>query len=190
MNSANVGYSYLSLNRLEEARTAAETTQAKKLDSPGLRSLLYYLAFLRNDEAGMAQQVAWAAGKPGVENVLLAEEASTFAYSGQMAKAREFTSRAVTSAERAEEKEVAAGYESDLALREALYGNAAEARRRATAALGLRTDRGCSSERLWHWLSQAMRYGLRRWPMIWTSGFLKTMSSSSTTYLRFTPNSR
>ena len=144
MNSANVGLSYFSLNRLEEARTAAEATQAKKLDSPSLRAILYQLAFLQNDEAGMAQQVAWAAGKPGVEDVLLANEADTAAYSGRLGEAREFSRRAVASAERAEEKEVAGSYEADAALREALFGNAVEARQRSAAALALSNGQGCA----------------------------------------------
>ena len=145
MNSANVGDSYLSLNRLDEARVATETTRAKKLDPPSLHTLLYRLAFLRNDEVGMEQQVAWAAGKPGVVNVLLAEEAKTFAYSGKIAKAQEFTSQAVASAQRAQEKEVAGSYESDSALREALFGNAVEARQRSAAALGLSNGPGVQS---------------------------------------------
>ena len=58
--------SYLSLNRLEEARATAEEAQAKNLDSPYLRFDLYRLAFLQNDGAGMAEQVAWAAGKRGI----------------------------------------------------------------------------------------------------------------------------
>ena len=64
---------YLNLNRLEEARATVEEAQAKKLDSPDLHFILYQLAFLQNDAAGMAQQVAWAAGKPGVEDVLLGQ---------------------------------------------------------------------------------------------------------------------
>ena len=132
---------YLYLNRLEEAGSTAEGAQAKKLDSPMLRSNLYLLAFLRNDAAGMRQQIAWAAGKPGVEDVLLAFEADTAAYSGQLGKAREFSRRAVASAERVEQKETAASYEAEAALREALFGNAAAGRQRAAAALGLSTGR-------------------------------------------------
>jgi eukaryotic-like serine/threonine-protein kinase len=90
-------YPYLNLNRLEEARATAEEAQAKKLDSPILRIGLYQLAFLQNDAARMAQEVAWAAGKPGVEDVLLALEADTAAYSGRLGKAREFSRRAVAS---------------------------------------------------------------------------------------------
>jgi len=84
----------------------------------------------------MAQQVAWAAGKPGVEDELVGLEADTAAYSGRLREAREFSRRAVDSAERAEEKEPAAKYSALSGLREALFGNADEARRLATLAMG------------------------------------------------------
>ena len=137
----NLVLDYLNLNRIEDARATAEEAQAKHLDSPALRLHLYRLAFLHNDAAGMAQQVEWAAGKPGVEDVLLGNEADTAAYSGLLRKAREFSRRAVASAERTEAKETAAGYEADAALREALIGNAAEARQQVAFALGLSTAR-------------------------------------------------
>lgn len=132
--------SYLALNRLEEVRATAEEAQAKNLDSPYLRYDLYQLAFLQNDAAGMAQQLAWSAGKPGAEDLLLAMEAETAAYSGRLGKARDLSRRAIASAERVEEKETAAHYEADAALREALFGNAAEARERAAEALRLSPD--------------------------------------------------
>jgi len=137
----NLVQCYLNPHRLKEARATAEEAQAKNLDSPFMRIELYQLAFLQNDAAGMAQQVAWSAGKPGVEDWLLCNEADTAAYSGRLAKAQELSRRAVASAERAERKETAAGYEAEVALREALFGNAAEARERAAAALGLSTGR-------------------------------------------------
>jgi eukaryotic-like serine/threonine-protein kinase len=141
LNYANLVSSYLVLNRLEEARATAEEAQAKQLDSSDLRINLYELAFLENDAAGMAEQVAWSAGKPGVEDVLLANEADTAAYSGRVGKARELSRQAVASAKQAEEKETAAGYEADAALREALFGKAVEARQRAAVALGLSNGR-------------------------------------------------
>jgi predicted Zn-dependent protease len=76
-----------------------------------------------------------------VEDVLLADEADTAAYSGRLANAREFSRRAVASAQHAEKKETAAGYEVDAALREALFGNAGEARQHAAATLALSTGR-------------------------------------------------
>jgi eukaryotic-like serine/threonine-protein kinase len=138
---ANLVGAYLVLNRLDEARATAKEAQARKLDSPYLRVTLYALAFLQNDAVGMAQQVAWSAGKAGAEDVLLAYEADTAAYSGRLGKAREVSRRAVASAERAQEKEVAGSYEAEAALREALFGNAAQARERVAAALRLSNGR-------------------------------------------------
>jgi eukaryotic-like serine/threonine-protein kinase len=140
-NYANLVDAYIFLNRLDQARTAAAEAQSKKLDSPDLRIYLYMVAFLQNDAAGMQQQVAWSAGEPGVEDALLANEADTAAYTGNLHKAREFSRRASTSAQLAEEKETAAAYEASAAVREALLGNTKEARKSSEAALALSTDR-------------------------------------------------
>jgi len=138
---ANLFGGYLFLNRLEEARAMAGEAQAKNLDSPSLRFGLYQLAFLRNDAPGMAEQLAWAAGKPGVEDFLLYSAADTAVYFGQLGGAREFSRRAVASAKRAKENETAAGFEAGAAIREVLVGNLSQARQRAAAALGLSTGR-------------------------------------------------
>ena len=141
INYENLALAYFFLNRLGEARATVEEAQTKKLDSYYLHWIVYLLAFLKNDAASMAQEVAWATGKPGVEDILLAAEADTAAYSGQLAKARELSRRAVASAQHAEEKETAVRYEISAALLEALFGNPAEARQRAAAALRLSTGR-------------------------------------------------
>ena len=129
----NLVYDYLHLNRLEEARATAEAAKAKKLDvSDGL----YMLDFLQKDAAEMKQQVAVNAGKPGVEDGFLAYEANTAAYFGQLRDAREFSRRAEDSAELSGEKETSATYSAASGLREALFGNAGEARKRAALAIG------------------------------------------------------
>jgi eukaryotic-like serine/threonine-protein kinase len=140
-NYASLVGCFLLLSRLEDARATAQEAQAKNLDSTWLRMNLYLLAFLQSDAAAMAQQVAWAAGKSGVEDWLMTNEADTVAYSGQLMKAREFSRRAAASAELAGNNEAAAGYEADAALREALFGKAAEARQRVASAFGLSTGR-------------------------------------------------
>jgi hypothetical protein len=134
----NVVLSYIRLNRLEEARATAEEAKAKKLD---VSDTLYLLAFLQNDAPGMSRQVAFNAGKPGVEDNFLGYEADTAAYYGQLRKAREFSTRAAASAERADEHETAASYEVEAALREALFGNSTEVRYRIDSALRLSVGR-------------------------------------------------
>jgi tetratricopeptide (TPR) repeat protein len=141
LSYAGLVHSYITLNRLKEARTTAAEAQSQNFDSPFLRFNLYQLAFLENDAAEMSNQFFWAAGKPEAEHVLLASEGDTAAYFGRLEKAREFLRRAVVSAERAEVKETAASYEAAAALREGLLGNVAEARERAAAALALSMSR-------------------------------------------------
>jgi eukaryotic-like serine/threonine-protein kinase len=138
---ANLVQANLHLGRLKEARSVAGEAQAKNLDSPYLRSYLYQIAFVQNDKAGMAQQVAWAAGKPGIEDVLMSVEADTASYVGQLEKAREFSRQAIDSAKLAGEQETASSYEAAAALREALFGNSTEARQRSAAALALSSGR-------------------------------------------------
>jgi tetratricopeptide (TPR) repeat protein len=129
-------FSYITLNRLDDAKATYGQAVARKLDYAFFYVAYYEIAFLQNDAAGMAQQVAGSAGKPGVEDVLLGVEADTAAYSGRLRDAREFSRRAVDSAERAQAKEAAATYSAQSGLREALFGNADEARRRAALARG------------------------------------------------------
>jgi serine/threonine protein kinase/Flp pilus assembly protein TadD len=134
---SNLAYAYLYLNRFDDARTAAQEALRRKLDSPDLRIALYSIAFAQNDVAGMEQQSSYALGKPALENWVLASEADTAAYSGKLVKAREFTRRAAESAEHADQKETAATYEASAAIREALFGNAAQAKLLTNEALRL-----------------------------------------------------
>jgi len=130
----NLGVIYETLGQ-HEARATADEALSKNLDSTDLRAYLYQLAFLSNDLGGMAKQVSWASGKPGRENVMLYLEASTAAYSGKLAAAREFSRQAVTSADRAGEKEFEADCEGAAALWEAFYGNSSEARQHVATTL-------------------------------------------------------
>jgi len=141
MGYAGLVDSYLSRNLFEAARASAEEAQSKSLDSSYLRFELYRLAFLQNDTAGMAQQVAWAAGKRGSEDVLLGNEADTAAYFGQVGKARELSRQAHSSATQSQQRETAALHEAAAAVREGLFGNADEARKWAATTKQLRNSR-------------------------------------------------
>jgi serine/threonine protein kinase len=134
---ANLVQNYLRLNRLVDGKSIAGEALSKNLDSPFLRVYMYQIAFLENDAPGMAQQVAWAEDKQGVEDILLGAEAETAGYAGKQEKARELTRQAAGIAKGLGENETAAGYEANAALREALFGNPAEAHQHTEAALKL-----------------------------------------------------
>jgi eukaryotic-like serine/threonine-protein kinase len=145
-NYEDVALAYFLLDRLEQAQATIEEAWAKKLDTPYLHIFAYVLAFMRDDKAAMQQQEAWVMGKPGMEDALLSWEADVAAYSGLQGRARELSRRAVASAERAGEKDTAAGYEANASLREALFGYPAQARQRVAAALALSTGRDVQFE--------------------------------------------
>jgi serine/threonine protein kinase len=131
----------IALNQLGEATSAYEQARERKLTFTQYALDRYEIAFLQNDSAGMAQQVAASVGQPGTEDQVLGAEAETAAYYGQLKKARELSRQAMDSAERADEQEAAATYLAMSAVREALFGNAPEARSRATSALERSTAR-------------------------------------------------
>src|SRR5438876_4625634 len=126
-------YTYLLLNRDEDAAALAREAHGKGLDS-GLGAILYSLAFYRNDTAEMSRQVAAWSGKPDQEYLMLALEADTAAYFGHLGRARELSRQAASSAKRAGENEISATYEAVAALREGLFGNANRAGQRTALA--------------------------------------------------------
>ena len=119
---------YLALGRLSEARSTYDEAIQQKADSPYLRFLRYQLAFLQHDNAAQAEQVSWSRGKTGIEDVMLAYESDTEAFYGHLGRARSLSRDAAESAQRAGERETAAGWQADASLREALCGNFVRAR--------------------------------------------------------------
>jgi tetratricopeptide (TPR) repeat protein len=137
----NISLAYLALGQFEKAKAALDDAAALKLDAGSLHQTAYYIAFLHNDAAAMAQHVAWGAGKPGDEDPLLAAQSDTEGYYGRLAAGRDFARRAVDSAVRADSKETAALWQAIGALREAEFGNTVQARQAANAALSLSPGR-------------------------------------------------
>ena len=60
---AHLGYSSISLSRLEEAEDAARRASARKIEIPILALLRYDVAFLKGDSRGMQREVAAAHGR-------------------------------------------------------------------------------------------------------------------------------
>lgn len=138
---SNLAGIYLALNRFDDAQKTIAEAQSRNLVSDFMHLVIYQLAFLKNDAAEMARQVAWAAGKPGDEDMLLSFQSDTEAYSGHLSKARDFSRRAVDAAVRNDSKETAAIWQMNAALREAEFGNLAAAKQDAAAALALSPGR-------------------------------------------------
>ena len=132
---------YAALNRLDEAKSTYEQALARGLESPYLHANRYSVAFLEDDRAEMERQVAWATGKAGVEDVLFTVHSDTLAYAGGFRKAREVSRRAADSAAQHDQKETAALYLLNAALREVEIGNSALAKEQVKAAAALGSSR-------------------------------------------------
>jgi tetratricopeptide (TPR) repeat protein len=142
LNPNPLGYSnlisiYLCLDRPDEAQAVYQEAEEHRIDHPMLHEQHYGLAFAQHDTGAMKADVAWGAGKPGVEDVFLAADADTAAYYGRIGEAGQLSQRAVDSARRSQEPETAAGYMATAALRHALFGDLSTARVQAAAALGI-----------------------------------------------------
>jgi tetratricopeptide (TPR) repeat protein len=89
----------------------------------------------------MEKELALAQRVRGAEDLIADNQASVLAFSGHLQQARAMSRRASDLAQQAGQREEAALYETAAALREALFGNAPEAKRGAKAALALSKDR-------------------------------------------------
>jgi tetratricopeptide (TPR) repeat protein len=101
----------------------------------------YSIIFLKGDRLGMERAVARAKGNPQAEYWVANSEALVAAHSGRLQQASSASRRAMDLAQQSGEPEAAATFETADAVWEALFGNAVEAGRHATAALGVSKGR-------------------------------------------------
>jgi len=137
----NLAWNYIALNRLDEAEAVYKQMEERNLETDWLPRARYVLAFLKGDEAQMAQLLSSAMGKPGAEELLLASQADTEGWYGKLKNAHELTRKAMDSAQYRDAKEIAAAYQAEAALREVESGNRGQARTDADAALKLASNR-------------------------------------------------
>jgi tetratricopeptide (TPR) repeat protein len=133
----------LRLGRLPEVEKALARAAANHMDMshPVFCRLRFYLAFFKNDQAGMEREVAQSRGRLGVEDVIAHGQALVLARAGRLRQAGETWQRAKELARQTGKREVAGTYEAAAAVCDAVYGRAAEARKRAHAALELSKGR-------------------------------------------------
>jgi eukaryotic-like serine/threonine-protein kinase len=134
----NLAAAFLNLNRFDEAKAVAERANTQGLDSSSTHFTLYQLAFMKGDSRGMQREVAWAAGAGRFDEafILFMEAYAEYAL-GHIANARDFATRAVSSAQRIGLKEAAAIIRANAGACEAELGNHQEARRQVSEALSL-----------------------------------------------------
>ena len=91
------------------------------------------LAFLKNDQARMEREMAQARGRLGVEEAISHSQALVLARAGRLRQAGEMWQRAMELAKQTRKREAGAIYEAAAAVCDAVYGRAADAKKRAHA---------------------------------------------------------
>jgi tetratricopeptide (TPR) repeat protein len=142
----SIGYSdlavnYVYLDRPEEAENTLQRAAGRGLEIDEFIMLGYDIAFLKGDQAAMEREAARARERSGGENWISNREAFALASLGRLQQARDMSRRAVDHAQQVAQPERAGLWEAGAAVREALFGNSSESKKRATAALTLSKDR-------------------------------------------------
>jgi serine/threonine protein kinase/tetratricopeptide (TPR) repeat protein len=138
---ANLIQGYALVNQLSEAKATYQEAIKRTPDNGGPHVMMYGVAFLERDTAEMQRQANWAANKPGAEDILLSYQSDTEAFFGRLGNAREFSRRAVQSASHNDQRETAAAWQMNAALREAEFGNASRVREQSASALTITSTR-------------------------------------------------
>ena len=127
---------HLALHRLDDARQALQQAPRHMIVGP-IFIRFYALSFLENNVQGMAEQTSLLRSLHGYEYVALWLDSQTEAYAGRLQSARELTQQAAKSALQDIRTDSAATLLATAAVREAVFGNAREARQAADRALKL-----------------------------------------------------
>lgn len=142
----SIGYSilagsYMALGRASEAESTLQRAAERKLDIPDFHVQRYVLAFLQDDKIGMEREAAQPREKPGVDHWMSNAEGFVSAYSGHLEESRKMSRLATDLAREQGRQDTQALYETDAAVREALFGNVSVARQKAADALDLSKSR-------------------------------------------------
>src|SRR5258705_258902 len=125
-----INYSILA-DRFDEAASILNEADKRKFDNTELHRLRFLLAFLKNDQRAMQEQLDWAAGRPDAAPLMLYVRSRTEAYYGHFREARIMTEQAP----RGRSAWVDEVSNIVPALREVEVGNIIPARREATDAV-------------------------------------------------------
>ena len=140
------GYNILALSEmaignLDEAERILQRADERKLAIPDIFVDRYQLAFLKNDQNGMARVASGTPRESGAEDWIAHMQSTALAYSGRLQQATKMSQRAIDLAQHSDQPERAALFQSEVAIRDAFFENKPTAVRHAESALTLSRGR-------------------------------------------------
>jgi tetratricopeptide (TPR) repeat protein len=130
----NRALSYIYLDRFADAGRTLRLATERRLDDNSLLLLRYQIAIANGDQQQIEQAVALSRNKP-MDSVVTHQGALALARSGRVVNARGLSNRAVDLASQRGDRAASASFRAARAVWEAMYGNLAEAKASANAAL-------------------------------------------------------
>jgi tetratricopeptide (TPR) repeat protein len=130
----SLSQSYFLLGRFSEARSTLQKALERKLENDNHLTVRHNIAVLTGDKDQADRLMARVKGRPVTEHRFAHFEALALARSGRLRAARRSSNRAVDLALQEGKHEMAASYQAARAVWEAVYGNATEGKKTATAA--------------------------------------------------------
>ncbi len=127
---------YICLDRLPEARQLAQKLREQRLDGPRIHQRFLEMAYLEGDQAAIAREIQWFAGKPE-EYISLGLQAASRNVHGQRLESHKLYQRAAETALRRALRDAASEFEEADARADALSGNCQTVRRLGRPALAL-----------------------------------------------------
>jgi tetratricopeptide (TPR) repeat protein len=127
---------YICLNRLPEARQLAQKLREMGLDGPRIHQRFLEMAYVEGDQAAIAREIQWFAGKPE-EYISLGLQAADRNVHGKRGESHELFQRAAESALRRGLRDTASEFEEADARADAFSGNCQTVRRLVRPALAL-----------------------------------------------------
>jgi len=172
--NGNLVSSYLALQRLPEAKAAAESARARQLDSPWLHICLYLIAYEQADSQEMAREAAQLKSTAEFEDIMLYYQAQAAAREGRLNESRSLSDRAVEMTLHAKQPDSASLYLAQAAMNDAWAGNRNEARGRLKRLCSFHRDAKEKPSQPWPWRLQATRPRPCAWPTTSPIAFRKT----------------
>jgi hypothetical protein len=127
---------YICLDRLPEAKQLAVKVRALGLDGPRIHQRFLEMAYVEDDQAAIASEIQWFAGKPE-EYLSFGLQAAKRDVHGQRRESHKLYQRAAETALRGGFRNVASEFEEADARADALAGNCQTARRLGRPVLAL-----------------------------------------------------
>jgi tetratricopeptide (TPR) repeat protein len=138
---ANLVNAYYYLDRFADSKAMLKRAADRQLSEETMLRVAYNIASLEGDRDEANRIVDVTRGQPDIEHSIIHQEALALARGGQLEAARRASNRAIDVARQEKDQDAAAAYQAARAVWEAAYGNAAEAKRTAMAALDVSRGR-------------------------------------------------